>query len=67
MKEYYFSECQKITVQEIPEGNKTVYSVLFLERMGDRWVKLGPPDIFSNMGAVRFYYGLPEGSVFFNA
>ena len=67
MKQYFFNECQKITIKEIQENNRTVLSVLFLEKMGERWVKLGPPDIFNNIGAVRFFYGLNDWSVFIDA
>ena len=67
MKEHYFSDCQKITITEKQEENRIVFSVVFLEKMGGRWVKLGPPDIFGSMSAVRFFYGLNDWSVFIDA
>ena len=66
MKAYYFNEVHKIQIKETQENNRIVFSVSFLEKMGERWVKLGPPDIFGSLSAVKFYYGLNDWSVFIN-
>ena len=51
---YMISDYQKIEV--VKTGN--AWKVTFSEKMGNRWVKLGEPEIWTNIEDVKEEYGI---------
>lgn len=51
---YMISDYQKIEV--VKTGN--AWKVTFSEKMGNRWVKLGEPEIWANIEDVKEEYGI---------
>lgn len=52
--DYQLDEIHKIQVIQKPD----CVHVRFFEKMGDRWVCLGPDDIYASMADVRYEYGI---------